>query len=346
VEKLLAVIGDPGETWAGGAETAPDRSPSDATPADGSPADPDRSDAAGSSPAGSSPAGAAPIVGRLEEADDDAVPRGGRVEMLPAVRRLAGELGVDPQTLVGSGPGGRITEDAVRTAAAGSGPVRRVPMSPLRRTIAANLVRSWREIPHVTTYGEADATTVLAERTAAGGVPLVAVLIRRLLPLLVAHPVFNASVVGHDIVHRLHYVVGFAVDSPDGLLVAVIHDTPSLDLDALAAEIRRRAGAARARTASGRELRGQTFTRSTIGAVGGRFGTPIVPYGTTAILSVGRADPRPVVRDGEIVIGRELPLSLSYDHRAIDGSAGRAFMAAVIAAVEAPGSDEPAADPA
>ena len=316
VDKLLAVIGEPGETWTGGAP--------------------------GAALAGPSSSGAAPIVGRLEEAVDEVTPQPGRTEMLPAVRRLAGELGVDPETVAGTGAGGRITEDDVRTAAAGSGPVRRVPMSPLRRAIAANLVRSWREIPHVTTYGEADAEAVLAERTAAGGVPLEAVLVRRLLPLLVAHPEFNASVAGDDIVHRLHYDVGFAVDTPDGLMVAVIHDAPSFDLEGVAAEVRRLAAAARDRTATGRELRGQTFTLSNIGAVGGRFGTPIVPYGTTAILSVGRADPRPVVRNGEIVVGRDLPLSLSYDHRAIDGAAGRAFMAAVIAAVEAPAGDRPA----
>ena len=83
------------------------------------------------------------------------------------------------------------------------------------------------------------------------------------------------------------------------------------------------------------ELRGQTFTISNIGAVGGRYGTPIVPLGTSAILSVGRADERPVVRDGQIVVGREFPLSLSYDHRIIDGATGRAFMAGVVAALSA-----------
>ncbi len=97
----------------------------------------------------------------------------------------------------------------------------------------------------------------------------------------------------------------------------------------------RLATAARERKAKPDELRGQTFTVSNIGAVGGRYGTPLVPYGTTAILSVGRADPTPVVRDGEIVVGREIPLSLSYDHRAIDGSTGRAFMTAVVEALEA-----------
>ncbi len=317
VEALLAVIGAPGEEW-----TEPGESP---PAADTAPL-----------PAGSD---AAPIVGRLDDVADIAPGRGGHPGMLPMVRRLAAEFGVDPATVTGTGPGGRVTEQDIRRSAAGTGPVRRVPMSPLRRTIAANLVRSWREIPHVTTYGEADATSVLEERASLGAdprPPLEAVLIRRLLPLLVDAPEFNATVVGDEIVHRLHYDVGFAVDTPDGLMVAVISDAPAHDLESLSEEIRRLAAAARMRTATSAELRGQTFTISNIGAVGGRYGTPIVPYGTTAILSVGRADPRPVVRGDEIVIGRELPLSLSYDHRAIDGSSGRAFMAAVIAAIEAP----------
>ncbi len=310
VEALLAVIGDPGEQW---------------QPAEPAPAASARESAA-----------AAPIVGRLEEAVETIPAPGGRPQMLPLVRKLAVELGVDADAVAGTGPGGRVTEDDVRAAAATGGPVRRVKMSPLRRTIADRLARSWREIPHVTTYGEADPTAVLAERVALGKPPLEAVLIGRLLPLLVRFPEFNASVEGDEIVHKLHYDIGVAVDTPEGLMVAVVRNASDQDVAGLGAEITRLAGAARTRTATADELRGQTFTLSNIGAVGGRYGTPIVPLGTTAILSVGRADPRPVVRNGEIVIGRELPLSLSYDHRAIDGSTGRAFMAALIEAFEAP----------
>ena len=132
---------------------------------------------------------------------------------------------------------------------------------------------------------------------------------------------------------KLHYDIGFAVDTPEGLMVAVVKDAATKSIAQVGDEIGRLATAARDRTARPDELRGQTFTISNIGAVGGRYGTPIVPYGTTAILSVGRADPRPVVRDGEIAVGREFPLSLSYDHRVIDGSTGRSFMSALIAAL-------------
>jgi pyruvate dehydrogenase E2 component (dihydrolipoamide acetyltransferase) len=262
--------------------------------------------------------------------------------MLPKVRRLAEQLGVDPELVAGTGPGGRITEVDLR-AAAGSGGVsapaagdeRRVKMSPTRKAIADNLARSWREIPHVTTYAEAEAQPLLDARAAAGKPPVEALLIARLVPLLQQFPDFNAAVEGDEIVHRLRYDVGFAVDTPDGLLVAVVRVADGMDVARLGEEVARLATAARERKAKPDELRGQTFTVSNIGAVGGRYGTPLVPYGTTAILSIGRADPAPVVRDGAVVIGRPMPLSLSYDHRAIDGSTGRAFMAAVVEALEA-----------
>jgi pyruvate/2-oxoglutarate dehydrogenase complex dihydrolipoamide acyltransferase (E2) component len=314
VDALLAVVGESGETWsptAGGPVQVP--------PATGA-------------PTGSGDA--APIVGRLEETSP-AVSAGGP-QALPLVRRLASQLGVDLAAVAGSGPGGRITEEDVRGAAAGTAPVRRSRMSATRRAIADNLARSWREIPHVTTYAAVDAEPLLAARAAAGKPPLEALLVARIVPLLVEYPLFNASVVGDEIVERLHYDVGFAVDTPDGLMVAVIRDAAGRDVAALGDEIRRLAAAVRERTAALEEVRGQTFTVSNIGAVGGGYGTPIVPYGTTAILGVGRADPQPVVRDGQVVVGRELPLSLSYDHRAIDGAAGRAFMAALVAALGAP----------
>lgn len=309
VGELLVVIGDPGEEW----------SPASPSPRPG--VEPRRS--------------AAPVVGTLEEAGAPSV----GIEALPAVRRLAAELGVDLATVAGSGPGGRITREDVEAASAGGGPTERVRLSSTRLAIAAHLTRSWNEIPHVTTYGEADAGRLLAERSrlAEGGdpIPLEALLIARITPLLVEHPEFNATFRGDHLLLRRHYDIGFAVDTPDGLLVAVVKGADTLGLPQMAAEVTRLVSAARDRTLSADEMRGATFTISNIGAVGGRYGTPIIPYGTTAILSVGRADPRPVVRAGEVAVGREFPLSLSYDHRVVDGAAGRRFLAAVIAALEA-----------
>ena len=301
VDALLAVIGEPGERWAEAPETpAPDIE--------------DRS---------------APVVGVLPGAG----PGPGRPLALPYVRKLADELGVDLSGISGSGPLGRITEADVRAAASTRSTVRR-PMSRLRRTISEGLSRSWREIPHVTTYGDADSERLLTERERRGKPPVEALLIARLVPVLVRFPRFNAVVEGDDIVERRFYDIGFAVDTPDGLMVAVVHDADTLSIDELAAEVRRLVSGAKERTLQIDELRGQTFTVSNIGAVGGGRGTPIIPYGTSAILSVGRAGPRPVVRAETIVIARQFPLSLSYDHRIIDGAEGRSFLAAVIEALE------------
>ncbi|MCZ7533313.1 MAG: 2-oxo acid dehydrogenase subunit E2 [Acidimicrobiia bacterium] len=307
VEHLLAVIGEEGELWA--ASVAPPEIT-----------------------LGESTDDAAPIVGTLESDPAPAVVSG--VQALPLVRRLASELGVDLETVSGTGPGGRITEDDVREAASHSlGPHTRVPFSATRKAIIRNLTRSWKEIPHVTTYGTVDASALLAARADAGKVPLEALLITRLVPLLKKFRAFNATFAPDAVIEHDRYDIGFAVDTPDGLMVAVITDVDTKSIETLGAEIRDLAAGAKARTLGREQLTGQTFTISNIGAVGGRFGTPIVPYGTTAILSIGRAQPEAVVRDGEIVIAAEFPLSLSYDHRVIDGGTGRSFMADLITAL-------------
>lgn len=300
VGSLLAVIGEPGETWKEATVTSPAEEP------------------------------AAPVVGSLPEAG--AFPGRGP-QALPMVRKLAEELGVDLAGVPGTGPLGRITEQDVRAAVSGR-PTVRVPMSRLRKRIAENLARSWREIPHVTTYGHADSDALLVERSRLGKPPVEALLIARLVPVLARFPSFNSAVEGGDIVERRFHDIGFAVDTPDGLVVAVVRDADSLPVEELASEVRRLAQGARERTLGADELRRQTFTVSNIGAVGGGLGTPIIPYSTSAILSVGRAEPRPVVRDDRIEIARQFPLSLSYDHRIIDGAEGRRFMAALIEALE------------
>jgi pyruvate dehydrogenase E2 component (dihydrolipoamide acetyltransferase) len=301
VGAVLAVVGEAGEVWSPG-------------PAAGT-AEP------------------APIVGTLD-AEPEILPSAPRAHVLPRVRLLADELGVDLESVVGSGPEGRITEDDVRgVPTQDDRPSHRVPLSPTRRAIVRNLTRSWQEIPHVTTYGAADATPLLERRHQYGDPPLEALLIEAVIPVLREFPLFNATFQEDAVVERLHYDIGFAVDSPDGLLVAVIPSADVMDVAGLGEEVMRLVAAARTRTATPDDLRGQTFTISNIGAVGGGYGTPIVPYGTTAILSVGRAEPQAVVRGGAIVVASEFPLSLSYDHRVIDGATGRSFLGAVAGAL-------------
>ncbi len=214
-------------------------------------------------------------------------------------------------------------------------------MSRLRRTIAANMAKSWAEIPHVTTFDDVDATRLLEIRAALGTrhevkVPMEALVVKAVIPALEAFPEFNATIDGDDLVIHHSFDIGIAVDTPDGLLVAVIDDAGSRGVLELAAEVRRLGDGAKARSLSPGELTGQTFTVTNIGAVGGGHGTPIVPYGTTAILSLGRAQEKVVVADGELAIAPVMPLSLSYDHRVVDGAQGRRFMSLLIENLEEP----------
>lgn len=217
----------------------------------------------------------------------------------------------------------------------------RRPMSRLRRTIAANMSKSWAEIPHVTTFDDVDATRLLETRTALGArhgmkIPMEALVVKAVIPALQAHPEFNATLDGDDLVMHGAHDIGIAVDSPDGLMVAVIANAGSRGVIELAAEVQRLGDGVKARSLAPSELSGQTFTVSNIGAVGGGHGTPIIPYGTTAILSVGRAQEKVIVVDGELAIAPLMPLSISYDHRVIDGAQGRRFMALVIENLEEP----------
>ena len=315
----------------------------------------------------------AEMVGRPDDhADEDS----DRPKALPLVRRLAKEQGIDLDSVNGTGPHGRITRDDVLAAAGlpTSRPVlevvsreeetesrlessttdqtvepldeidgefERLRMSRLRRTISERVMRSWAEIPHVTAFDQADATRLLAarkalERRSDGTMPLEALLVKAVLPAIIFFPEFNASIDGEDLVAKRFYNVGVAVDTPEGLMVPVIRDADDLPVSDLADEIVRLAVGARERTLESSDLTGATFTVSNIGAVGGGLGTPIVPYGTTAILSIGRAEEQAVVRGGKVEVAPMLPLSLSYDHRAIDGGLGRRFLAMVVENLEEP----------
>ena len=287
------------------------------------------------------------------------------IKALPVVRKLARDNEIDLSTIDGSGPHGRITREDVEAVIAsrngeasepepeetspvtafrrepGAGVDRRESMSRLRRTIAANMSRSWSEIPHVTTFDDVDATRLLEVRDALGErhdekIPIEALVIKAVVPALQAFPQFNATLEEDELVIHGSYDIGIAVDAPDGLLVAVVKDAGARSVRELASEVRRLGEGGKQRSLSPDELGGQTFTVSNIGAVGGGHGTPIVPYGTVAILSVGRAREKPIVDGGDLVIAPVMPLSLSYDHRVVDGAQGRRFISMIIENLEEP----------
>jgi pyruvate dehydrogenase E2 component (dihydrolipoamide acetyltransferase) len=288
-----------------------------------------------------------------------------RPQALPLVRRQAREHGVDLAEVMGTGPGGRITRaDLARHLDAAAMPVDRPPLvgtldeaaedlstprrpgrvvrlSPTRKAIAAHLTRSWVEIPHVTTFDAFDATALLESRRAASErlgrrVPLEAVLMPSVAHVLGLHPEFNATLTGDELILHERIDMGIAIDGGDGLLVGVVHGADHASLVELVSRIEDLVTSARDRSLTRADVTGATFTLSNIGAVGGGYGTPIIPIGTTAILSVGRAEPTPVVREGSIVAAPMAPLSLSYDHRVIDGALGRAFMADLVASLTDP----------
>lgn len=273
------------------------------------------------------------------------------VQALPVVRRLARQKGVDLGTVQGSGPGGRITRSDVLAAARPSGvPVggthhgahpaageaERRPLTRLQRTIAANMTRSWSEIPHVTTFDQVDVTRLVAARKSLSeshgvDVSFDALVIGAIIPALRRHPEFNATLEDDYLLLHAGYHIGVAINAPDGLLVGVLRDVGEMSVLQIAEGTRRLADRGKSRSLGVTELTGQTFTLTNIGALGGGYGTPIIPPGNTAILGVGRIAEAPVAEEGKVVVRPVMPLSLSFDHRVIDGALSRRFMEAVIA---------------
>jgi len=287
----------------------------------------------------------------------------------PAVRRLARELGVDLARLRGSGPAGRIMREdvvsAVRqaggqgTATRGKagesvstdrddwGPVRREQLSRMRRTIATNMVRSVSTIPHLTNFDDADVTELerlrkaSAEEHAKANVKLTALsfVIKAVSLSLRLHPTINASVDMEkgELLFKEYVNVGLAVDTPRGLVVPVLRECDQLSIPQIAQAIAETAEKAKHAQYSIEDLRGGTFTISNLGSIGGTYSTPIINWPEAAILLVGRSRKMPVVHEDRIEPRLMMPLSLSYDHRIIDGGMAARFLKEVIGYLESPG---------
>ena len=261
------------------------------------------------------------------------VPTGRRVQATPLVRRLAQELGVDLETVTGSGPQGRTTEEDVRAAAVRNLVPERVPegrrerLRGVRRRIAEHLAAAHREIPAVTYVEECDFTGLDLDL-------LVPTVLQATAQALREFPELNARLEGDEIVYLDRYDLGFAVQTDQGLVVPVVRACDSASLDELAAEVQRLADAARAGTLKPEELRGSTFTVTSAGKLAGLFATPLINYPEVGILGVHRIGPRPVVRDGAVVVRQIGNVSVTFDHRVVDGARAAAFTLAVIARLE------------
>ncbi|HSL67741.1 MAG TPA: dihydrolipoamide acetyltransferase family protein [Actinomycetota bacterium] len=292
-------------------------------------------------------------------AEEDAGPA--TVPATPAVRRRAKELGVELGGIAGSGPGGRITHEDVERAVRSGPPaaeevhaeeragaralwtmmmptdadVRSISM--IRRTIAENLTRVVREVPQVTTFRTLDSTALEAFRREADLSPL-PIVVRALADVCKDHRSLNASYMaeqGEIWLHRRVHV-GIATDTERGLLVPVVRDVGDLTLAEVAAEIQRLASSARDGSIRIEEMTGGTITVTNTGSYGSEFGTPIINRAQAAILGLGAIAPRALVVDGEVVARPACTLSLTFDHRLLDGAtAGRAF-GDLVAALSSP----------
>lgn len=276
----------------------------------------------------------------------------------PSVRRLARELGVDLARVTGTGVKGRISHEDVKAwvkqALSGAlapaapalpklpvvdhaafGPVETKPLSRVQRISGPRLQASWINIPHVTQFDEADITALEALRgslkgeATAQGVKLtpLAFIVAACVRALAEFPTFNASLdeSGQNLVLKKYFHLGFAADTPQGLLVPVIRDADRKDIFSIARELGALSERARAGKLSGTDMQGGCFTVSSLGGIGGTAFTPIINPPEVAILGVSRSTMRPVWRDGAFAPRLMLPLSLSYDHRVIDGATGVRF---------------------
>ena len=287
----------------------------------------------------------------------------------PSVRRLARELGVDLARVKGSGSKGRVTHEDVKAwvkqalhglaappppalprvpavdhATFGAIEVR--PLGRVRRLSGPRLHASWVNIPHVTQFDEADITELetlrnsLKDEAAARGVKLtpLAFILAACVRAIAEFPNFNASLddSGGNLILKKYFHLGFAADTPNGLLVPVIRDADRKDVFAIAGELAALAERARSGKLAGTDMQGGCFTVSSLGGIGGTAFTPIINAPEVAILGVSRATPKPVWRDGAFVPRLTLPLSLSYDHRVIDGAEGVRFTSWLAARLGSP----------
>lgn len=286
-----------------------------------------------------------------------------RAHASPSVRRFARELGVDLGRLKGSGPKERILKDDVTTfvksalaqpgGGGGSGlalglpawpqvdfakfgPVENQPLSRIKKISGPFLHRNWVSIPHVTQNDEADITEMeafrkgMADEAQKQGVKLtpLALVMKAVVAALKHHPEFNASMApgGDALILKRYYHIGVAVDTPGGLVVPVIRDVDQKGVLQLAKELAEISAKAREGKLGPAEMQGGTFSISSLGGIGGTHFTPIINAPEVAILGVSKAAMKPVWKDNQFVPRLMLPLSLSYDHRAVDGAQGARFI--------------------
>jgi pyruvate dehydrogenase E2 component (dihydrolipoamide acetyltransferase) len=307
------------------------------------------------------PQAAPPQVAAAPAQQEAPASDGASVHASPSIRRFARELGVDLRKVQGTAPHGRVTKDDVQNfvkktlaspvaAADGGampfalpawpkidfekfGPIERQPLSRIKKISGPSLHRNWVSIPHVTNNDEADITELEAFRKqvnaedANAKLTILAFVMKALVAVLKRYPDFNSSLDGDALILKKYYNIGFAADTPAGLIVPVLKDVDKKGVTQIAAETRDLAARGRDGKLKMNDMEGSTFTISSLGGIGGTNFTPIVNAPEVAILGLSRSAMKPVWNGKEFVPRLMLPLSLSYDHRVIDGAAGARFNA-------------------
>ncbi len=293
----------------------------------------------------------------LEAAEDRAHPP----HASPSVRKFARELGAELRKIHGTGPKGRILKEDVQAFVKASlkraeqaltggvfaipsqpeidfaqfGVIDRQPLSRIKKLSGPNLLRSWVSIPHVTQHDEADITDLEAFRQSLKSeaekqnvkLTFLPFVIKAVVAALKAFPTFNSSLAanGEELILKKYYHLGVAVDTPEGLVVPVVRDADQKGIFDLARELAELSAKARGKKLRNNDLEGASFTISSLGGIGGTAFTPIINPPQVAILGLSRAQTKPVYQDGQFVPRLMLPLSLSYDHRVVDGAEAARF---------------------
>ncbi|MFC2167359.1 dihydrolipoamide acetyltransferase family protein [Acidobacteriota bacterium] len=302
------------------------------------------------------------IVGEITESSKEIK----NILATPKVRRLAKDLGVDVKTVMGTGPGGRITEQDIQKAKDQPlppkpekkpaykiiskydfyGTLERIPLRGVRRATAKRMSESVSKAAHVTHIDEADVTELVKIRGELKGkakeqnikLTYLPFIIKAVVAALKSHPFLNSSMdeAKEEIIIKKYYNIGVAVDIPEGLIVPVVKAADLKSLFMLAEEIQSLAKNARERALNMADLKGGTFSITNVGVLGGEFATPIINYPEVAILATMKIADRARVENSEVVVKKTLPLCLAFDHRVIDGAEVARFMNDVIHLLENP----------
>lgn len=285
---------------------------------------------------------------------------GALIQATPAVRNLAKQLNINLENIKGTGPEGRITIEDVQKSGGSKkdepsqagikvtrkydffGYVDRVPLHGIRKTVAQKMTESIFTAVQLTNMHEADVTELAELREKEkkeyekDGIRLTFMpyILKAAALCLKEHHYLNASLEGDEVILKKYYNIGIAVDTDEGLFVPVVKGADAKDIKAIAKDIEKLANDAKARKVNMMDMKGGTFTISNLGSVGVEFFTPIINYPESAILGVGRISEKPIVRNGKIEIRKILPLSLTYDHRIVDGAQAARFMLDVVKRLE------------